>query len=61
MIKITFPDGNFREYEAGITGWDIAGSISPRLQQDVLAAGVNGQVWDLHRPINEDREQDPRR
>lgn len=39
-----------------ITGWDIAGSISPRLQQDVLAAGVNGQVWDLHRPINEDAE-----
>ena len=56
MIKITFPDGNFREYEAGITGWDIAGSISPRLQQDVLAAGVNGQVWDLHRPIKEDAE-----
>lgn len=56
MIKITFPDGNFREYEAGITGWDIAGSISPRLQQDVLAAGVNGQTWDLHRPINEDAE-----
>lgn len=56
MIKITFPDGNFREYEAGITGWDIAGSISPRLQQDALAAGVNGQVWDLHRPINEDAE-----
>lgn len=56
MIKITFPDGNFREYEAGITGWDIAGSISPRLQQDVLAAGVNGQVWDLHRQINEDAE-----
>ena len=56
MIKITFPDGNFREYEAGVTGWDIAGSISPRLQQDVLAAGVNGQTWDLHRPINEDAE-----
>ncbi|WP_304298471.1 threonine--tRNA ligase [Porphyromonas gulae] len=56
MIKITFPDGNSREYEAGITGWDIAGSISPRLQQDVLAAGVNGQTWDLHRPINEDAE-----
>lgn len=56
MIKITFPDGNFREYEAGITGWNIAGSISPRLQQDVLAAGVNGQVWDLHRQINEDAE-----
>lgn len=56
MIKITFPDGNSREYEAGITGWDIASSISPRLQQDVLAAGVNGQTWDLHRPINEDAE-----
>ncbi len=54
MIKITFPDGSIREYEAGVTGWDIAGSISSRLQQDVLAAGVNGQTWDLHRPIHED-------
>lgn len=56
MIKITFPDGSIREYEAGVTGWDIAGSISSRLQQDVLAAGVNGQTWDLHRPIHEDAE-----
>lgn len=56
MIKITFPDGSIREYEAGVTGWDIAGSISSRLQQDVLATGVNGQTWDLHRPIHEDAE-----
>ncbi len=54
MINITFPDGNVRQYEAGVTGWDIAGSISGRLQQEVLAVGVNDQVWDLTRPIEED-------
>ena len=51
MIKVTFPDGSQREYPVGTTSWDIAGSISPRLQQDVLAAGVNGQIWDLMRPL----------
>lgn len=56
MIKITFPDGNIREYESGVTGWDIAGSISSRLQQEVLSIGVNGQIWDLNRPIQEDAE-----
>ena len=56
MIKVTFPDGSQREYPAGTTSWDIAGSISPRLQQDVLAAGVNGQIWDLMRPLKEDTE-----
>lgn len=56
MIKVTFPDGSQREYPAGTTSWDIAGSISPRLQQDVLAAGVNGQIWDLMRPLQEDTE-----
>ncbi|KGN67131.1 threonine--tRNA ligase [Porphyromonas sp. COT-239 OH1446] len=54
MINITFPDGNVRQYEAGVTGWEIAGSISPRLQQEVLSIGVNGQVWDLMRSIDED-------
>lgn len=56
MINIKFPDGNIRQFEKGVTGWDIAGSISSRLQQDVLSIGVNGKIWDLHRPINEDAE-----
>ena len=56
MIKVTFPDGSQREYPAGTTSWDIASDISPRLQQDVLAAGVNGQIWDLMRPLKEDTE-----
>ncbi len=54
MIKITFPDGNVREYESGVTGLQIAESISPRLAQDVLACGVNGETRELNRPINED-------
>lgn len=54
MIKITFPDGNVREYPEGITGLKIAESISSRLAQDVLAIGVNDQVFDLNREINED-------
>ncbi|MDO4707247.1 MAG: threonine--tRNA ligase [Porphyromonadaceae bacterium] len=54
MINITFPDGSVRQYEVGVTAWDIAGSISPRLQQEVLSAGVNDQIWDLTRPITED-------
>ena len=44
MIKITFPDGSVREYEAGVTGLQIAESISSRLAQDVLACGVNGEI-----------------
>jgi len=56
MIKITFPDGNIREYSAGTTPYQIAESISPRLAQDVLAATVNGQVTDVHLPIGEDAE-----
>ena len=44
MIKITFPDGNVREYESGVTGLQIAESISQRLAQDVLACGVNGET-----------------
>lgn len=54
MIKITFPDGSVREYEAGVTGLQIAESISSRLAQDVLACGVNGETVELNRPINED-------
>ena len=56
MIKITFPDGSVREYNEGVTGLQIAESISSRLAQDVLACGVNGEIYDLGRPINEDAE-----
>ncbi len=54
MIKITLPDNSVREYESGVSGLEIAKSISNRLAKDVLAISVNGQVWDLNRPINED-------
>lgn len=54
MIKITFPDGSVREYESGVTGLQIAESISSRLAQEVLSCGVNGETYDLNRPINED-------
>jgi len=54
MIKITFPDGSVREYNEGVTGLQIAERISSRLAQDVLACGVNGETWDLMRPINND-------
>ncbi len=56
MIKITFPDQSVREYEAGVTGLDIAQSISPRLAQDVIACGVNGETTELNRPISEDAQ-----
>ncbi|MCD8261443.1 MAG: threonine--tRNA ligase [Bacteroides sp.] len=54
MIKITFPDGSVREYEQGVTGLQIAESISSRLAQEVLACGVNVETYDLSRPIHED-------
>ncbi len=54
MIKITFPDNSVREDAKGTTPMQIAESISSRLAQDVLAANVNGEVWDLSRPIQED-------
>ncbi len=54
MIKITFPDNSVREYAKGTTALQIAESISSRLAQDVLAATVNEEVWDLTRSINED-------
>ena len=54
MIKITFPDGSVREYENGVTGLQIAESISSRLAQDVVSCGVNGKTVELNRPITED-------
>lgn len=54
MIKITFPDDSVREYAEGTTAMQIAESISSRLAQDVLAASVNGEIWDLTRPITSD-------
>ncbi len=54
MIKITFPDGSVREYEKGVTGLQIAESISSSLARDVLSCGVNGETVELNRPINED-------
>jgi len=54
MIKITFPDGSQREFEQGVTGMQIAEAISPRLAKEVLVIEVNGQLYDLSRPINED-------
>ena len=54
MIKITFPDKSVREYPQGTTPLQIAESISSRLAQDVLAAKVNDQEWDLTRPIDSD-------
>lgn len=54
MINVSFPDGAVRQYEAGASAMDIAKSISEGLARKILAAKVNGQVWDLSRPINED-------
>jgi threonyl-tRNA synthetase len=54
MINVTFPDLSVRKFESGVTGLEIAQSISPRLAQEVLAISVNDNVYDLQRPINED-------
>lgn len=54
MITITFPDGAKKEFEAGVTAMDVAKSISEGLARKVIAAKVNGDVWDATRPINED-------
>ena len=54
MIKITFPDGTIREYESGVTGLDIANSISGRLAKEVLAVSINDEVIDATRPITND-------
>ncbi len=54
MIKITFPDGREQEYESGITGLQIAEKISRNLAKEVLGISVNGDIWDLTRPITQD-------
>ncbi|MDR3094212.1 MAG: threonine--tRNA ligase [Bacteroidales bacterium] len=54
MIKITFPDGNVKEYENGITALAIAQQLSRQLAESVLAASVNGVTFDLNRPVTED-------
>ena len=54
MVKITFPDGSVRTYEQGVTGLQIAESISPALARNVVSCGVNGETVELNRPIDED-------
>lgn len=56
MITITLPDGSTRQYEKGITSHQIAQSISEGLARNVLAAEVNGEVWESNRPIHQDSE-----
>ena len=54
MIRITFPDGNHKEFDAGITGAEIAKSISGKLAKKALVVRVNDEDWDLSRPITAD-------
>ena len=54
MINITFPDGNVKQFESGVTPFQVAESISPRFAADILAAKINDQEWDISRPINDD-------
>ena len=54
MINITLPDGSIKQFHKGTTSMEIAQSISMGLAQNVLAAKVNGEVWDASRPINDD-------
>ena len=54
MIKITLPDGAVREYEPGTSAFEVAKSISEGLARKVLAASINGAIWDAHRPIDND-------
>lgn len=54
MVKITFPDGSVREYEEGVTGLQIAESISPALARNVVCCGLNGEIVELNRPIHAD-------
>ena len=53
-MNITFPDGAVRQYEQGVSALDVAKSISEGLARKVLAAEINGEVWDATRPINKD-------
>ncbi len=54
MIKITLPDGSVRDYPKGVSAMEVAKSISEGLARKVLAANINGEVWDTSRPINDD-------
>ena len=54
MVKITFPDDSVREYESGVTGLQIAESISPALARNVVSCGINGETVELNRPITAD-------
>ncbi|RYX80350.1 TGS domain-containing protein, partial [bacterium] len=54
MIHLTLPDGSVREYDKGITAMQVALSISEGLARNVLAAEIDGQVWDASRPIEQD-------
>ena len=54
MVKITFPDGSVRDYEQGVTGYQVAESLSPALARDVVSCEVNGETRELNRPIMED-------
>ena len=56
MINITLPDGSVKQYNQGVTPYEIASSISEGLARNVLAANVNNQIVELNRPINEDAE-----
>jgi threonyl-tRNA synthetase len=54
MINITFPDGSVRQFEHGVSGYEIARSLSNSLAREVLSVNVNDELWDLNRPIQED-------
>ncbi len=54
MIKITLPDNSVKEFHEGISGLEIAEAISNRLAKEVLSVTVNGEIWDLNRPIRSD-------
>lgn len=54
MINITFPDKSVREYQKGVSGYEIARGIHPGLAKEVLSITVNGELWDIMRPIDDD-------
>ncbi|MGB0167100.1 MAG: TGS domain-containing protein, partial [Luteibaculum sp.] len=56
MVKITLPDGSVRSYEGAVSGLDVAKDISEGLARNVLAAEVNGEVWDATRLISTDAD-----
>lgn len=54
MIKITFPDNKTKEFNEGVTGYEIARSISNRLAKDILSVSINGEICDIKQPIKHD-------